>query len=239
VLASGDASTLAADLDEFASRAAAARHPDQRLWVTWAQTTMAFLGDRLDDAERLAGEAFALHQQLGIWGAHETYALHMVLIWREQNRLGAVEPLVGPLLAESVHPSASKLRGIFALARGAIDEIPGLLAADPVPRSRDFTWLADMCITAELAAAAELPCRAELYETLLSFEGGVVTMDATYICLGAADYYLALLAGSLGSPDRAARHLARAVTVNDNIGAIPWSRRARATAAATPSRFCS
>ena len=97
-----------------------------------------------------------------------------------------------------------------------------------------------MCITAELAAAADLPCRAELYETLLPFEGRVVTMDATFICLGAVDYYLALLAGSLGSTDRAARHLERAVTVNDNIGAIPWSRRTRAAAERTPAPgFCS
>jgi DNA-binding SARP family transcriptional activator len=228
MLASGDASTFERDIEHFAALAAATRHPDEQLWATWARATTAFLADRADDAERLAGEAFALHQQLGIWGAYETYALHMVLIWREQHRLADVEPLVEPFLAESVHPSASKLRGIFAMARGAIDEIPGLLDVDPVPRSRDFTWLADMSITAELAAAAELPCRGELYETLLPFEGRVVTMDATFICLGAVDHYLALLARSLGRDDEAAHHFERAIAINDDIGAIPWSRRTRA-----------
>jgi DNA-binding SARP family transcriptional activator/tetratricopeptide (TPR) repeat protein len=227
-LASGDASTFERDIEQFAALAEATRHPDDQLWATWARATTAFLADRLDDAERLAGDAFALHQQLGIWGAYETYALHMVLIWREQHRLADVEPLVEPFLAESVHPSASKLRGIFAMARGAIDEIPGLLDADPVPRSRDFTWLADMSITAELAAAAGLPCRSELYETLLPFAGRVVTMDATFSCLGAVDHYLALLADSLGRADRAATHFERAITINDGIRAIPWSRHTRA-----------
>jgi DNA-binding SARP family transcriptional activator len=232
-LASGDASTLGRDLDEFARRAEAARHPDQLLWANWARATKAFLDDRLGDAERLAGDAFALHQQLGIWGAHETYALHMVLIWREQNRLAEFDPLVEPLLAQSVHPSAKKLRGIFALARGSTDDLPGLLGADPVPRSRDFTWLADMCITAELAAAAAMPCVSELYETLLPFEGRVVTMDATFICLGAVDHYLGLLADTLELKNRAAGHFEHAVTLNDRIGAIPWSRRARAAAGRT------
>jgi DNA-binding SARP family transcriptional activator len=232
-LAAGDASTFERDIEDFARHAAARRHPDEQLWATWARATIAFLGDRLDDAERLAGEAFALHQQLGIWGAYETYALHMVLIWREQNRLTDVEPLVEPFLTQSVHPSASKLRGVFALARGAIDEIPRLLDEDPVPRSRDFTWLADMCITAELAAAARLPCRGELYETLVPFAGRVVTMDATFICLGAVDHYLALLAHSLELEDRAVRHFARATTTNDHIGAVPWSRRTRAAAQRT------
>ena len=227
-LASGDASTLDRDIADFARRAAFARHPDQQLWSTWAQAGVAFLRDRLDDAERLAGEAFALHQKLGIWGAHETYALHMVLIWREQNRLRAVEPLVEPLLAQSIHPSARKMLAIFAMERGAVGEIARLLAPDPVPRSRDFTWLSDMCVTAEMAAAAGLTCCTELYETLLAFDGRVVTMDGTFVCLGAVAHYLGLLARSLGRPERAVQHFDDAIALNDRIGAVPWSRRSRA-----------
>src|SRR5262249_38449930 len=149
-LARGDVTHLAQDVHAFAHRAHAARQPDEQLWATWALTMLAFLDDRLDQAERLAGEALALHHGLGIWGAEETYATHMVLLWREQSRLDEVAPLVRPLLAESVHPSAAKLHGLFALASGATDEIRSLLPPDPVPRSRDFTWLVDMALTAEL-----------------------------------------------------------------------------------------
>ena len=225
-LASGDASTLERDVDAFARRARAARHPDELLWATWAQVTIAFLQDRPNDAERLAGEAFNLHQGVGIWGAHETYASHIVLIWREQGRLTEVAPLVEPLLARSVHPSAAKLRATIAIERAAPEEVAGLLGSDPMPRSRDFTWLVDMCVTAELAAAARLPCRQELYETLLPFRDRVVTMDATFICMGAASYHLGMLAASLGRHDDARGHLEHAIALNEAIGAIPWSRRA-------------
>jgi hypothetical protein len=226
-LATADGAGFERHLREFARRFGSARHPGDRLWVLWAEASAAFLQDRFADAERLAEEAFHLHQQLGIWGAHETYALHMVLIWREQGRLQEVAPIVEPLLAESVHPSAAKLRGLFALDRDAPSEIVGLLATDPVPRSRDFTWLADVCVTAELAAAAGLPCREELYQMLLPFADRIVTMDATFVCLGAASYYLGLLAASLARPD-AARHFDHALALDERAGALPWARRARA-----------
>lgn len=227
-LAHGHASTLERDIDAAARRAVATRHPDEQLWTKWAQTTIAFLQDRLDDAERLAGEAFSLHERLGVWGAHESYATHMVFIWREQGRLTEVAPAIEPLLARSIHPSASKLRGIFAIERGAAHEIEALLAPDPIPRSRDFTWLTDACLTAELAAAADLPCRAELYDLLQPFGDRVVTMEASFLCLGAVAYYLGQLAASLGRSDDAHVQFERAVAINDAIGARPWSRRARA-----------
>jgi DNA-binding SARP family transcriptional activator len=226
-LARGDSTYLARDVHAFARRAEAARQPDDKLWVTWALTTLAFLDDRFDEAERLAAEAFALHQRLGIWGAEESFATHMVLIWREQHRMEAVADVVKPLLANSVHPSAAKLLGVFALEMGSPEDIHSLVASDPVPRSRDFTWLADMCITAELASAADLPCRHELYDLLLPFQDRVVTMDATFICMGAVSYYLGLLAASLDRHDEALRHLDRAIELDDAIGARPWSRRAR------------
>jgi DNA-binding SARP family transcriptional activator len=227
-LADGDRSTFERKLEEFARWAGIVRYPDDQLWAKWALTTVAFLHDELAEAEQMAGEAFALHQQLGIWGAHETFALHMLLIWREQGRLAEVAPLVEPLLAQSVHPSAAKLRGVFALDRGAVDEIGVLLGPDPVPRTRDFTWLADVCITAELAAAGGLACRDELYDLLLPFADRVVTMDATFLCLGAAAYFLGLLASSLGRERDAAAHLRNAVRLNEQVGAAPWARRARA-----------
>src|SRR5262249_8781324 len=79
-LAHGEASALERDGDDFARAAVAARRPDEQLWATWAKTAIAFLHDRLDEAEALAADAFGLHQQLGIWGAAESFASHMVLI---------------------------------------------------------------------------------------------------------------------------------------------------------------
>jgi hypothetical protein len=175
----------------------------------------------------LSNAAFELHQHVGIWGAAETYGLHMMLIWREQDRMVEMAPIVEPILRETIHPSAPKMLGIFAIERGAIEEIATILGPDPIPRVRDFTWLADLCVTAELAAAAHLACAEDLYETLLPFGDRVVTMDGTFFCMGAASRYLGLLARSLDRPAEASRHLERAVELDDRIGAIPWSIRSR------------
>jgi hypothetical protein len=235
-LARGDAAAFYREVEEFTRRATAARQPELLLWATWARTSVAFLSDRLDEAERLAGEAFALHQQLGIWGAQEAYSIHLVSIWREQGRMTAMAPLVEPLLAEFAHPGAAKLRGMFAIDRGALHEVAALLGPDPIPRTRDFTWLAETCITAELAATANLPCRTELYDLLLPFNGRVVTMDATFLCLGAVAHYLGMLAASLNRPDAARQHLQDAIVLNEAIEAAPWIRRSRAALADVEQR---
>jgi hypothetical protein len=197
------------------------------MWATWARTTIAFLRGQLTEAESLATVAFELHQHVGIWGATETYGLHMMLIWREQSRMAEMAPIVEPILRDTVHPSAPKMLGIFAIERGAVDEIPAILGPDPIPRARDFTWLADVCVTAELASAAHLPCCGELYETLLPFRDRIVTMDGTFFCMGAASRYLGMLADTLNRPRDAVTHLERAVELDDRVGAIPWSVRSR------------
>jgi hypothetical protein len=102
-----------------------------------------------------------------------------------------------------------------------------LLGTDPVPRSRDFTWLTEVCITAEPAAAARLPCAGELYQTLLPYADRVVTMDGPFVCLGSASYYLGLLAEALDKNDDALHHFETALALNDQIGAVPWSVRTR------------
>jgi hypothetical protein len=87
------------------------------------------------------------------------------------------------------------------------------------------------CITAELAAAASLPCRTELYDLLLPFNGRVVTMDATFLCLGAVAHYLGMLAASLDRLDAARHHLEDAIRLNEAILTAPWTRRSRAALA--------
>jgi tetratricopeptide (TPR) repeat protein len=226
-LSRGDGTALEHEIDQVWRRAEEQRQPIVQLWITWARTAVSFLRGRVAEAEALASSAFELHHELGIWGGPETYALHMALIWREQDRLGEVAPLVEPLLEQSQHPGAYKLRALFALERNAVGEIETILGPDPVPRARDFTWLVEMCLTAELCAAARLACSEELYEQLLPLAGRVATMDGTYVCLGSTSYYLGLLADALGRHEEAIAHLEEALVVHDRIGALPWSLRTR------------
>ena len=109
------------------------------------------------------------------------------------------------MLRRSSYPSVTKVRGLFALERGDLDEVRARparrrrRAVDPIPRARDFIWLTEMALLAELAAAAGLPCAEEVYELLLPSSDQVVTMSA-YACLGAVSHYLGLLAAALGRP---------------------------------------
>jgi hypothetical protein len=123
------------------------------------------------------------------------------------------------------------LLSLFASERGETDRIAALLGDDPVPRSRDFPWLVEICLTAELAAAAALPCRQELYDIMLPFAARVATMEATYVCFGSVSHYLGLLADSLGLVHEAARHARAGLEMNERIGAVPWIARSRALVA--------
>jgi hypothetical protein len=197
------------------------------VWTTWARASVAFIRGSLAEAERLANIGFTLHNQLGIWGAAETFALHGMLIWREQDRLLELSPLVEPLLAQVQHPGARKLRAYFAFERGAIEEIATLLGPNPMPGLRDFTWLSEMCVTAELCAAAGLPCVDDLYRELLPYKDTVATLDGLFICLGSVSHYLGLLAAAAGRASDAVRHFEAAIATNDQIRAAPWAVRSR------------
>jgi DNA-binding SARP family transcriptional activator len=227
-LSIGDANELDQVVTDAGKLAEARNDRVATAFCVWAQASVAFLRGRYSDAEHHATAAFDLHRALGIWGAPETFALHMILIWREQGRLVEMAPIVEPLLEEAAYPRAHKMLGLFASERGEIARIVALLGDDPVPRSRDFPWLVEVCLTAELAATAALPCRQELYDIMLPFAARVATMEATYVCLGSVSHYLGLLADSLGLGREAVLHARDGLEMNERIGAIPWIQRSRA-----------
>jgi hypothetical protein len=167
-----------------------------------------------------------MHQRLGTWGALETYGLNMIYIWREQDKLVEMSTVVEPMLAAAVHPGARRMRAMFARARDDFAAVAEILGADPVPRVQDFTWLCDVCVTAELAADAHLPCASELFDMLRPYADRVATMDGTYFCLGAVSYYLGLLGSEMSRSDAIDFH-ARGLALNDSIGGVVWSVRSR------------
>ena len=225
-LSLGDASRLDQRVHDVARSAESAQWFSEAVFTTWACAGVDLLRGRLGDAERVSGQAFAMHQRLGTWGALETYGLNMIYIWREQDKLVQMAPVVEPMLAAAVHPGARRMRAMFARARDDFDAVAEILGADPVPRVQDFTWLCDVCVTAELAADAHLPYASELFDMLRPYADRVATMDGTYFCLGAVSYYLGLLATETSRPDAIAFH-ARGLALNDQIGGVAWSVRSR------------
>jgi hypothetical protein len=80
-----------------------------------------------------------------------------------------------------------------------------------------------------IAAEAAARCgtssqRRQLYERLLPLAGTHVVCGATVAYAGAVDYYLGLLAASLGEPGAAAAHLTAAAAGHHQVGATAWAR---------------
>jgi predicted ATPase len=79
-----------------------------------------------------------------------------------------------------------------------------------------------------IAAEAAARCgttsqRCQLYERLLPLAGTHVVCGATVAYAGAVDYYLGLLAASLGEPGDAAAHLTQATAQHHQTGAAAWA----------------
>ena len=158
-LALGDASRLESDADAALRAGEELCDPALRQFAGWLQTTAAFLRGRLDEVEPLAARARALHDQLGFWGGAELYGFNLILVRREQGRLSEIAQVADGMLRRSTYPSVTKVRALFALEGGDLDQVRALLGSgDPVPRARDFIWPTEMALLAELAAAPA--CRA-------------------------------------------------------------------------------
>src|SRR5262249_39672797 len=152
--------------------------------------------------------------------------LNLVLIWREQDKLAGMAPLIAPILEASTHPGAAKVRAMLAVAQDDFGAAAAALGDDPVPTTHDFTWLGELASLADTVAAAKLPSAARVYDLMAPLRGHVVTISA-YACLGAVSHYLGLLAASLGRTDDAIRDLEEGLALNDHIGAVVWGVHSR------------
>jgi DNA-binding CsgD family transcriptional regulator/tetratricopeptide (TPR) repeat protein len=87
---------------------------------------------------------------------------------------------------------------------------------------RDDMYVTCLVFCAEACCALRDAARAaELYE-LLSAYAGQTANHPTAVCFGAADLYLAGLAGIAGWPERAVEHFERAIALNRSMRAWPW-----------------
>ena len=158
---------------------------------------------------------------------HETYASHMVLIWREQGRLERWRRSSSPSWrGPSIRAQPSCGQRLPSSARRP-RRSAGLLGSDPVPRSR--TSRGSSTCASPRSSPRRPDSRADKSCTRSCCHSVTGRHDGCHVHLhGCSSYYLGMLAASLGHHDEAQGHLDHAVALNERIGAIPWSRRARA-----------
>jgi predicted ATPase len=197
-----------------------------------AQAMKAQTSGRLDEADALAREAFALGQETRDANAALILANQMYAILRDRGELEVLYGSLGPFA--EFYPTLPGLRAMLGLASKELGndedarrqlEILGADGYAAVPR--DFLWLATMCHAAEVCGAVGTPdAAAELYELLTPHAGRNALQP--FGSLGSTSSALGILAGVLGRYDDAERHFADAVDMNTRLGAEHLVARTRA-----------
>jgi class 3 adenylate cyclase/tetratricopeptide (TPR) repeat protein len=187
----------------------------------------AHLQGRLADFEALAHEALALglggHDEM----ATQAFGAHMVLLRREQDRLGELVDAVRGFVERS--PEIPMWRCALAFVYAEIDrrddaqrELEALACHDFADLPRDYAWMLSIAILSEVVAFLDDARRAELlYQLLLPYAHRCVVMDGP-MCLGSDSRPLGRLATTMGRMDAAARHFEDALEMNSKIRSPLW-----------------
>jgi len=162
--------------------------------------------DRLGDVDGVNGaQMFALHRDLG----------KLAALVPELQKIAACvdahvwQPGLMLMLAET---------GMFAEARRMFE---GIAERDFCAIEHDDMYVTGLVFCAETCVAlADAERASTLYQLLLPYAGQTAN-HPTAVCFGAADHYLALLAGTANRPDSAGEHYERALTLNRAMGAWP------------------
>ena len=114
-----------------------------------------------------------------------------------------------PRLAQSI---------LDRLLAGGLDNVP-----------RDMTWVALLALVAETAAfLGDRGTASAVYDELLAYSGEIVVVANGFLCFGAADRYLGMLADLAGHPFAVAeRHFDRAEALEEALAAPALVARTR------------
>jgi hypothetical protein len=202
------------------------RLPGYQWWDPMWSATLALLEGRLDDAVELRRRAREIGRRAGDKVA-ELFA--WIQDFYVQWERGSAEP-DGPPETVAVAPVTSALRSdvpLMLTEAGRIDEARSefeRLAHDEfsaVPN--DLNWLASMAGLAQAASELDDAVWArELYRMLAPYRARAILVGRAAVCLGPAELYLGMLAGTFGEAELAASHFDAATTWSHASGAALW-----------------
>jgi hypothetical protein len=232
------AATEAGDIAEAEHQLAMVEHFTTVLgqpWLRWtlgfAKTGLALLRGRVDEAERLASDTFALGQAAGDPEAPFIFALERFQILLDEGRPDEVERVlerVGPEgtpqpLLESMQALLHCERGRDEEARQSLDRHAHSAFAD-VPVNN--TWLMTLSNWAEVSARLGDPAGAERLAEILSPYAEQLPLFAGTANGGVA-LYLGMLATTLRRYEEAEARYSSAEAFHARIGAPIWLGRTR------------
>ena len=229
----GDLDALTAAIVDHERLAAELRLPSFAWYVPLWRATLALLGGRLDEAQRLSEQGARIGRL-----AHDDNAELLFGVQSRSIRMsgGDLPEDDAAAIGQSIERSPARCawraaRALWAtasgdleLARRELEEGVGELAA----ASLDANWLyAAYCLGAVAARLGNVAAAAEVYPRLRPFGDRVVTVGRGSFCAGSASLALGLLAATLGDRRAAADHLQEAVRRNEALGAVAYAAAAR------------
>jgi tetratricopeptide (TPR) repeat protein len=179
--------------------------------------------------EVLAVEALATGQRAQGDTAIQQFGTQLVVLRRDQGRLGELEDLIAGL-ADRYRTIPGWRAGLAYIygQLGRLDDARrefGVLAADDFATlPRDGQWLPSIALLADVAAALDDRRRAAvLYDLLRPYADRIVVVGFGLASSGSASRHLGMLAATLGRFDEADALLAAAVAENERMRAWPWA----------------
>ena len=218
------------ELEEVERSADEARDWDAQWYALTIRGTRAFVEGRLDEAERLALEAFAPNRyELTPFSVY-TFGTQLLWLRREQGRLGEVASQAGADYVDSRFSALPAVRVTTALVdadQGAPEnarrELDRLVAGRLADLPKDFTYLYNLAVLSELCSALGNPeAAAVLYDALRPFADRIVVLFMGAVCLGSASRYLGQLATTMGRWEQAEAHFEDAMEQNRHVRARLW-----------------
>ncbi len=204
------------------------RQPELRWGALVHLSARAALAGRLDEAERLADEALALGQRVGIQSSMQMYGVSQFALRRLRGGLEELVPLVAAMVEQ--YPLVPAWRsGLAYLYRElerrdeAREQLEFLATDDFAPLPRDGNWMVGAAILATVCHLLGDRQRASaLYDEFVEYEDYVVTAGLPADILGSAHHFLMLLAATMEHWDEFERHARAALARNETMGARPW-----------------
>lgn len=192
----------------------------------------AFYRGDLDASERLADHCLELARRLPDEDGAGTYGLRLFLIRREQDRLGAIAPMIRTVVAGAGQSDLWTPGLAWLLAEtGAVEEAAEVIASLRAAGFRlplDAMWSTVMVMLVEtMVQIGDQESCALLRDRLARHAGTNVVTGSGQLCFGRVDRYLGMLSFTLGQLDRAERELGAALEGDAAGGSVLWANDSR------------
>jgi tetratricopeptide (TPR) repeat protein len=250
LLERADIVAAAAEIETFTRLAGELREPALLGQAITFRAMRALLDGRLDDAERLAGEALHIAQRDRARDEREgepadgsrtrlgpnaalSYTAQLFNIRTHQGRLRELEDTIRRRMR--AYPLLPVLRCtlMYLLCEPEISPEVRVLFEQVAAKNfqdipRDSEWLLAISQLAEVCTRLGDADRAALlYGLLRPYAGRHIVVAGGWVCRGAVNHYLGMLAATMGAHDEADEYFRSALDMHERLGAPIYAARTR------------